>query len=92
MAYDIQAVQRGEITEHPRRMLDIGNVLSPIIRTSAEELMECLENFTKDSIEAAKKEIAKEAFEGGVREGLRRQQILDAATTVDGVIYVSDLE
>ena len=66
-------------------MPDIGNVLSPIIRTSAKELMECLEKFTKDSIEATQREIEKETFERGV------QGELDAATTTDGVIYVSDL-
>ena len=91
IAYDIRAVQRGEITEHPRRMPDLGNVLSPIIRASTEELMECFEKFTMERIEAAKRDIETEAFERGVREGMRRQQELDAAST-DGVIYISELE
>ena len=63
VAWDIRAVKRGKITEHPRRMPHIGNVSSPIIRTSAEELMRCLERFTEDSIEAAQRKIEKEAFE-----------------------------
>ena len=55
LAWDIRTVQRGEIIEHPRQMPIIGNVLSPIIRTSAEELMKCLDQFTGDSIEATQK-------------------------------------
>ena len=42
-------------------------------------------------IDAAKRAIEQEAFERGVREGMRRQKELDAAT-VDGVIYISELE
>ena len=43
VAYDIRAVQRGDIIEHPRRITYRGNVLSPIMRASTEELMKCME-------------------------------------------------
>ena len=92
VAWDIRAVQQGEITEHPRRMSLIGNMLSPVIRTSGEVSMRCLERYTKDSIEMIQKEIEKEAYERGVREGMRRQRELDAATDADGVVHLSDLE
>ena len=38
------------------------------------------------------KEIEKEAYKRGVREGMRRQRELDAATDADGVVHLSDLE
>ena len=91
IAYDIRAVQRGEITDTRRRMSGYGNALSPIIRAITAELMKCCEAYTKQRIDAAKRGIEQEAFERGVQEGMRQQQELDAAT-VDGVIYVSELE
>ena len=90
VAYDIPAVQRGDIIEHPRCITYRGNVLSPIMRASTEELMTCMEKFTKAPIAATRRELEQKAFEWGVLEGMRRQQLLDAATAADGVIFISD--
>ena len=51
VAYDIRAVQRGQVFEHPRRVTFDANVLSPIVRTSPDELMIYLEKFTKARID-----------------------------------------
>ena len=50
IAYDIRAVQRGEITDLHRRMPDFGNVLSTTIWATTAELMKCFEAFTKQRI------------------------------------------
>ena len=90
VAYDIHAVQRGDIIEHPRRITYRGNVLTPIMRVSTEELMKCMEKFTKARIAATRRELEEKAFERGVLEGMRRQQLLEAAMAADGVIFISD--
>ena len=51
VAYDIRAVQRGNVMEHPRRITYHANVLSLIVRASTEELMTCMEKFTIESEE-----------------------------------------
>ena len=90
VAYDIRAVQRGDVIEYPRRITYRGNVLSPIMRASTEELMTCMEKFTKARIDAIRRELEQKACERGVLEGMRRQQLLDAAAATDGVIFISD--
>ena len=52
VAYEIRGVQRGDVVEYPCRINYRGNVLSPIMRASTEELMKCMEKFTKAPIEA----------------------------------------
>ena len=89
VAYDIRAVQRGNVMEHPRRITYNANVLSPIVRASTDELMRCMEKFTKARIDAIRRELEKKAFDRGVVEGMRRQQLADQAAA-DGVIFISD--
>ena len=90
VAYDIRAVQRGDVIEHPSRITYRRNVLSPITRASTEELMKCMEQFTKARIAATRRELEEKAFERGVLEGMRRQQLLEASMAADGVIFISD--
>ena len=68
VAYDIRAVQRGNVMEHPRRITYHANVLSLIVRASTEELMTCMEKFTKARIDAIRMELEKKAFDRGVVE------------------------
>ena len=89
VAYDNRAVQRGNVIEHPRRITYHANVLSPILRASTDELMACMEKFTKARIAAIRMELEKKAFDRGVVEGMRRQQLADLAAA-DGVIFISD--
>ena len=63
VAYGIRAVQRGNVIEHPRRITYHANVLSPIVRASTEELMTCMEKFTKARIDAIRMELEQKAFE-----------------------------
>ena len=90
VAYDIRAVQRGDVIEHPRHITYRGNVLSPIMRASTEELMTWMEKLTQARITATRRELEQKAFERGVLEGMRQQQLLDTATAADGVIFISD--
>ena len=89
VAYDIRAVQRGHVIEHPHRVTFDANVLSPIVRTSPDELMIYLEKFTKARIDKIRMELERKAFDRGVLEGMRRQQMADRATA-DGIILISD--
>ena len=89
VAYDIRAVQRGNVIKHPRRITYHANVLSPIVRASTEELMTRMEKFTKARIDAIRMELEKKAFDRGVVEGMGRQQLADQAAA-DGVIFISD--
>ena len=89
VAYDIRAVQRGQVIEHPRRVTFDANVLSPIVRTSPDELMIYLEKFTKARIDEIRMEIERKAFDRVVLEGMRRQQMADRATA-NGIILISD--
>ena len=88
VAYDIRAVQRGQVVEHPHRVTFDANVLSPIVRTSPDELMTYLEKFTKARIDEIQMDLERKALDRGVLEGMRRQQMadLDAA---DGIILIS---
>ena len=86
VAYDIRAVQRGQVVEHPRR---VTFVLSPIVRTSPDELMTYLENFTKARIDEIRMDLERKAFDRGVLEGMRRQQMADR-DAADGIILISD--
>ena len=58
------------------------------MRASTDELMACMEKFTKARIDAIRMELEK-AFDRGVVEGMRRQQMADRATA-DGIIFISD--
>ena len=89
VAYDIRAVQRGHVIEHPRRITFDANVLSPTVRASTDELMACMEKFTKARIDAIRMELEKKAFDRGVVEDMRRQQMADRATA-EGIIFISD--
>ena len=89
VAYDIRAVQRGQVFEHPRRVTFEANVLSPIVRTSPDELMIYLEKFTKARIDEIRMDLERKAFDRGVLEGMRRQQMADR-DAADGVILISD--
>ena len=89
VAYDIRAVQRGQVFEHPRRVTLDANVLSPIVRTSPDELMIYLEKFTKARIDEIRMDLERKAFDRGVLEGMRRQQMADR-DAADGIILISD--
>ena len=89
VAYDIRAVQRGQVVEHPRRVTFDANVLSPIVRTSPDELMTYLEKFTKPRIDEIRMDLERKAFDRGVLEGMRRQQMADR-DAADGIILISD--
>ena len=89
VAYDIRAVQRGQVVEHPRRVTFDANVLSPIVRTSPDELMTYLEKFTKARIDEIRMDLERKAFDRGVLEGMRRQQMADR-DAADGIILISD--
>ena len=65
VAYDIRAVQRGQVVEHPRRVTFDANVLSPIVRTSPDELMTYLEKFTKAHIDEIRMDLERKAFDRG---------------------------
>ena len=52
--------------------------------------MKCMEQFTKARIAATRRELEEKAFERGVLEGMRRQQLLEASMAADGVIFISD--
>ena len=71
VAYDIRAVQRGHVVEYPRRITFDANVLSPTVRASTDELMACMEKFTKARIDSIRMELEKKAFDQGVVEGMR---------------------
>ena len=89
VAYDIRAVQRGQVFEHPRHVTFDANVLSPIVRTSPDELMIYLEKFTKARIDEIRMDLERKAFDRGVLEGMRRQQMADR-DAADGIILISD--
>ena len=89
VAYNIRAVQRGQVFEHPLRVTFDANVLSPIVRTSPDELMIYLEKFTKARIDEIRMELERKAFDRGVLEGMRRQQMADR-DAADGIILISD--
>ena len=89
VAYDIRAVRRGQVFEHPRRVTFDANVLSPIVRTSPDELMIYLEKFTKARIDEIRMDLERKAFDRGVLEGMRRQQMADR-DAADGIILISD--
>ena len=89
VAYDIRAVQRGQVVEQSRRLTFDANVLSPIVRTSPDELMTYLEKFTKARIDEIRMDLERKAFDRGVLEGMRRQQMADR-DAADGIILISD--
>ena len=89
VAYDIRAVQRGQVVEQSRRLTFDANVLSPTVRTSPDELMTYLEKFTKARIDEIRMDLERKAFDRGVLEGMRRQQMADR-DAADGIILISD--
>ena len=78
-----------QVVEHPRRVTFDANVLSPIVRTSPDELMTYLEKFTKARIDEIRMDLERKAFDRGVLEGMRRQQMADR-DVADGIILISD--